>query len=113
MPFRFSLPFLLGTALLVGSVKSDTCSTLKSTHPKIILAFPGSAEYREEQKSYWSTACTYMKPTCLIFPSTSAEVVNVLDVLRANNEPFSVKGRGHNPNKHVARYGQSTVKRES
>jgi hypothetical protein len=44
-----------------------------------------------------------MKPTCLIFPSSSQEIVNVLDVLRTNNEPFSVKGKGHNPNKHLAR----------
>jgi hypothetical protein len=105
MFLRSFLPLVLGTVFLAGSVKSDTCSTLASTYPKITLAFPGSAAYREEQKSYWSTACTYMKPTCLIFPSSNQEVVNVLDVLRTNNEPFSVKGRGHNPNKHLARYG--------
>jgi hypothetical protein len=105
MPFPSIFPLLLVTAFLAVSVKSDTCSTLKSTYPNITLAFPGSAAYQEEQTSYWSIGCTHMKPTCLIFPSSNPEIINVLDVLRTNNEPFSVKGRGHNPNKHLARYG--------
>jgi hypothetical protein len=96
----------LGAAALLASpaFAADSCSLIKSTYPNILLEFPGSAGYREEQKSYWSTICTNMKPTCLIFPATPEQVAEALSILRASNEPFSIKGKGHNPNAGMARY---------
>ena len=95
-------------ALLSGPVfAADSCSIIKTSYPNIVLEFPGSQGYREEQKSYWSKACTNMKPTCLILPTTPEQVVQTLGILRASNEPFSIKGRGHNPNKGMARYVRS------
>jgi FAD/FMN-containing dehydrogenase len=39
-----------------------------------------------------------MTPTCILFPKTPADVVQIVKLLGTNDEKFAVKGGGHMPN---------------
>ncbi|KAK0754422.1 hypothetical protein B0T18DRAFT_386301 [Schizothecium vesticola] len=91
-----ALPLLHVLALL-RIAAADTCTTI-AVNTTIEVATPLALTYVTEQQDYWSTSCAALRPSCIIFPRTAAEVSTVLSVLHANNEPFAVKSGGHNPN---------------
>lgn len=83
--------------LLSGLALADTCSTLKSIS-NIDVTDPLDLSYLDEQNKYWSTSCSALKPTCIIFPKDADEVSAIIKVLNNNTENFAIKSGGHNPN---------------
>lgn len=83
--------------VLSGLALADTCSTLKSIS-NIDVAEPLDLSYIDEQNDYWSTSCSSMIPSCILFPQTVDEVAAIVKVLSNSTERFAVKSGGHNPN---------------
>ncbi|KAI2615267.1 FAD-binding domain-containing protein [Hypoxylon sp. NC1633] len=83
--------------LLSGLALADTCSTLKDIS-NIDVTNPLDLSYLSEQDDYWSTSCSAMKPTCIIFPKNAEEVAAIVKILNNNTENFAIKSGGHNPN---------------
>jgi FAD/FMN-containing dehydrogenase len=80
---------------------ADTCSDAsKLTNIEIKRTL--SIEYTTEQNNYWSTACSAQQPSCILFPSTAADVAAIVRILNQNNDTFVVKSGGHNANKGFA-----------
>ncbi|KAK4119575.1 FAD-binding domain-containing protein [Parathielavia appendiculata] len=85
----------------VSSVSADTCSEVRD-NTDIEVSSPLQLAYIDEQTDYWSASCSALKPSCIIFPRSAAEVAAVLRVLNTNNEKFAVKSGGHSPNNYYA-----------
>ncbi|KAI0840375.1 FAD-binding domain-containing protein [Hypoxylon sp. FL0890] len=88
---------LASAAVLSGLAHADTCSTLKEIS-NIEVTENLDLSYLEEQNDYWSTSCSAMKPSCIIFPKDADEVAAIVKVLNNNTENFAIKSGGHNPN---------------
>jgi len=87
------------SALLFPTFGSaDTCSSVEALGT-INVSRPLNPSYILEQTEYWSTSCSSLLPSCIIFPKTTAEVSSIIKIIAANNEPFAVKSGGHNPNR--------------
>lgn len=89
-------------SLLLPLVAANTCSTVQSAAPSVEASFPLSLAYTTHSKDYWSTTCAALKPTCILFPSSAAEVAAIVDILRENDDTFAIKSGGHNPNDYFA-----------
>lgn len=92
---------LLSLVLSISLVYADTCSELRD-NTDIDVSGPFKLSYLDEQAEYWSASCSALKPSCIIFPKTPAEVAAVIRVLNTNNEKFAVKSGGHSPNNYYA-----------
>ncbi|KAK8126862.1 FAD binding domain-containing protein [Apiospora kogelbergensis] len=94
---------LLGLLATAGAaLAANTCDTVKDT-TSIQVNKRFSIDYTNEQQEYWSAACTNaLKPSCILFPKSPAEVQAVVSILNTNNETFAVKSGGHNPNNYFA-----------
>ncbi|KAI1378485.1 FAD-binding domain-containing protein [Hypoxylon crocopeplum] len=92
-----NLGLLASAVILSGLALADTCSTLKEIS-NIDISDPLDLSYLSEQNEYWSTSCSALKPTCIIFPKDVEEVAAIVRVLNNNTENFAIKSGGHNPN---------------
>ncbi|KAI1277128.1 hypothetical protein F5Y07DRAFT_113986 [Xylaria sp. FL0933] len=95
---RSSLLLLLLPATLS---RADTCSTI-AANTNIDVAYPLDLDYISEQSKYWSTSCSALKPTCILFPTSAAEVSTIIQTINEGNENFAIKSGGHNPNDHFS-----------
>ncbi|KAH8648430.1 hypothetical protein BX600DRAFT_490161 [Xylariales sp. PMI_506] len=86
---------------LVRLVQGDTCSEVAAT-TSVDVADPISLEYISEQDDYWSTSCSALLPSCILFPTTADEVAAIVKILATNNETFAVKSGGHSPNNYFS-----------
>lgn len=82
-------------------VYADTCSEVRD-NTDIEVSSPLQLAYTAEQTEYWSASCSALKPSCIIFPRSAAEVAAVMRVLNTNNEKFAIKSGGHSPNNYYA-----------
>lgn len=89
-------------ALVVPFVSADTCSSVQTAAPSVQVSYPLSLAYTSHSKDYWSTTCAALKPTCILFPSSAAEVAAIVDILKTNTDRFAIKSGGHNPNDYFA-----------
>jgi hypothetical protein len=90
------------TAFLLRLAHADTCSDVEAL-TGIDVARPLELAYIDEQNEYWSEACSLLKPSCIIFPTTADEVAAVVRILNDNEgENFAVKSGGHNPNNYFS-----------
>lgn len=87
---------LLST-LIFSVAYADTCSSVEAIGG-IEVTYPLDLAYIEEQTQYWSTTCSALLPSCIIFPKSAEEVSTVVKFLANSSEPFAVKSGGHNPN---------------
>ncbi|KAG8169738.1 hypothetical protein KVR01_000483 [Diaporthe batatas] len=76
---------------------ADTCSSVEALR-YINVSRSLDLAYIEEQSQYWSTSCSALTPSCIIFPKSAEEVATVVTILANNSETFAVKSGGHNPN---------------
>ncbi|KAI1178818.1 hypothetical protein F4777DRAFT_63078 [Nemania sp. FL0916] len=81
--------------------RADTCSTIAST-TDIDVAYPLSLDYISEQNKYWSTSCIALKPSCILFPTSAAEVSVIIQTINEGDEHFAIKSGGHNPNNYYS-----------
>ncbi|KAH6887749.1 FAD binding domain-containing protein [Thelonectria olida] len=94
----------LSLLLLPSSATTmHSCPTVK-THTNIEMHTYPDAEYTVEQSEYWSTACSALKPSCIVYPKTAREVAEMVHIINdiENNDHFAVKSGGHNPNNYFA-----------
>ncbi|KAF2030280.1 FAD-binding domain-containing protein [Setomelanomma holmii] len=96
-PSHFATVVPAASLLLFSLVAADTCSQVGAINATEVKRSP-SVEYLSEQLNYWSTGCSALKPSCILFPKTAQEVATIVQVLNENNETFAVKSGGHNPN---------------
>ncbi|KAL5396522.1 hypothetical protein PMIN06_001612 [Paraphaeosphaeria minitans] len=94
MLFLLFLSFLLTFA---RTALADTCSSVEALR-YIDVARSLDLAYIKEQTQYWSTSCSALLPSCIIFPKSAEEVSTVVKVLANTTERFAVKSGGHNPN---------------
>jgi hypothetical protein len=79
------------------SVLADSCSSVEALG-YINVTRPLNLAYIEEQTQYWSTSCSALLPSCIIFPKTVEEVSAVVQIIFNTTERFAVKSGGHSPN---------------
>lgn len=94
-----SIPLLV--PLFASVVLGDTCSEI-SLNTDIEVTSPLDVSYLSEQTDYWSASCSALKPSCIIFPKSAAEVSAVIQILNTNNEKFAIKSGGHSPNNYFS-----------
>lgn len=82
---------------LARSALADTCSSVEALR-YINVTRSLDLAYIEEQSQYWSTSCSALLPSCIIFPKSTEEVSTVVKILANTTESFAVKSGGHNPN---------------
>ncbi|KAJ8122543.1 hypothetical protein O1611_g9811 [Lasiodiplodia mahajangana] len=92
---------LLLVLLQAALGRADTCSTIAQT-TDIDVAYPLSLDYIDEQNKYWSTSCIALKPSCILFPTSAAEVSVIIQTLNQGDESFAIKSGGHNPNNYFS-----------
>lgn len=98
------LPLLFFAAVcsvLIRSVRADTCSSVEALG-YINVTRSLDLAYIEEQTQYWSTSCSALLPSCIIFPKSAEEVSTVVKILANTTEKFAVKSGGHNPNNYFS-----------
>lgn len=90
---------LLSSVLLVlaGIASADSCKEVEALR-YINVTRALDLAYIEEQTQYWSTSCSALLPSCIIFPKSVQEVSTVVKIIAATDERFAVKSGGHNPN---------------
>ncbi|KAF2703693.1 FAD-binding domain-containing protein [Pleomassaria siparia CBS 279.74] len=88
---------VLFALLLASFAYADTCTEIEALGT-INITRPLSTAYTIQQAEYWSTACSALLPSCIIFPKTAAEVSSIIKIIAKSNERFAVKSGGHNPN---------------
>ncbi|KAK4220792.1 hypothetical protein QBC38DRAFT_163328 [Podospora fimiseda] len=93
--------FSLIGLLLPSLISADTCSEI-SLNTNIEVANPLAVTYTTEQIDYWSASCSALKPSCILFPKSAAEVSTILQVLNTNTEKFAIKSGGHSPNNYFS-----------
>jgi FAD/FMN-containing dehydrogenase len=98
---RFAIVASSLFACLVQTAVGDTCATVAGTTAIGIKRNP-ALQYTQEQLNYWSTGCGALKPSCQLYPTTTAEVAAIVRILNSNNDTFVTKSGGHNANKGFA-----------
>ncbi|KAF2839981.1 FAD-binding domain-containing protein [Patellaria atrata CBS 101060] len=97
-----SLRLIIVSAIGVARLAyADTCATIEALG-NINVTRPLHPAYIIEQTQYWSTSCSALKPSCIIFPNSAAEVATIVKVLNNSTEHFAVKSGGHNPNNYFS-----------
>ncbi|PVI05955.1 FAD-binding domain-containing protein [Periconia macrospinosa] len=95
------LLFAAVCSVFFGLVQADTCSSVEALG-YINVTRSLDLAYIEEQTQYWSTSCSALKPSCIIFPKSAEEVSTVVQILANTTEQFAVKSGGHNPNNYFS-----------
>ncbi|ROT43687.1 FAD binding domain-containing protein [Sodiomyces alkalinus F11] len=98
----FMFRLVLAVATLASVSLADTCDDVTALGGIEVVSHRLSLQYIREQKQYWSTAAGDLKPSCLLYPQTTDELVAIVSILRDNNETFAVKSGGHNPNNYFS-----------
>ncbi|KAH8703112.1 putative FAD dependent oxidoreductase, partial [Talaromyces proteolyticus] len=87
---------------LLGAIvpaAADICSNIKTASSSSdILSEPLSLAYETEIQNYWSAACSGLRPTCMVFPTSAEEVSDIIQALQQTDDLFAVKSGGHMPN---------------
>lgn len=88
---------ILGLLSPIAVAASYVCDTIAST-TNIELETPFTIQWTTEQSHYWSSACSNLHPSCILYPETADEVSAIVRVLNNSTEKFAIKSGGHNPN---------------
>jgi hypothetical protein len=90
----FNILYLL---LAARSTFADSCSSIEDLG-YINVTRPLNLAYIQEQTEYWSTSCSALLPSCIVFPKTVEEVSAAVQIIANTTERFAVKSGGHSPN---------------
>ena len=75
---------------------ADICSTVQTETNAV--QEPLSTAYESELQDYWSEACSALRPTCIVFPTSAEEVSEIITTLHGTDDLFQIKSGGHMPN---------------
>lgn len=95
--FSSNIALLIPFLSLFQAIAADTCSQVTALNT-LNIKRRFELEYTQEQQNYWSTGCGALKPSCILYPKSTEEVADIVEILVQNNETFAVKSGGHNPN---------------
>ncbi|KAJ9194128.1 putative FAD dependent oxidoreductase [Paecilomyces variotii] len=87
---------LAASAALYSVTAADFCDTIKAENVEV--DGPLSVQYEETLTKYWSAACSALRPSCILAPSSAAEVADIISALHSTDDLFAVKSGGHMPN---------------
>ncbi|KAK2591832.1 hypothetical protein QQS21_010471 [Conoideocrella luteorostrata] len=91
-------PYTLAVALAGTASTSTSCCNQIRHHLPSLTSFPGSAHYNTTESSYWSLQESDLQPACIIHPTSSQHVSQVMSVVSKDPDClFAIKGRGHSP----------------
>jgi FAD/FMN-containing dehydrogenase len=90
--------FTILNPLMAATAQADLCSTLQTAG--ITVEYPLALNYTTDLLHYWSAACSNLKPTCMLAPSSAQEVADIIVALQQQDDDdlFAVKSGGHMPN---------------
>lgn len=78
---------------------SRTCADIASQLPNRV-AYPGDEAYNTSEKSYAYANQQTQKPSCIVQPSSAADVAAAVNVLRKSpHVPFAIRSGGHATNR--------------
>lgn len=76
----------------------ETCKEVSQTIPGAVK-YSGDSEYTEENRDYYNLALVDLKPACIVFPSSTEQVSQIVKILGNHKDvQFVVKSGGHSPN---------------
>ncbi|KAM5471088.1 hypothetical protein MauCBS54593_003426 [Microsporum audouinii] len=89
---------LLGaTAAAASFPNSRLCLKLLAQGVEVDL--PHTTDYETEQQNYWSTACSALRPDCIIAPKNARDMARAVAAIQESNTTrFAIKSGGHSPN---------------
>lgn len=61
------------------------------------MTLPGNATYATILGDYWSQQESALQPSCILTPSTTAQIATALPILTQGQCPLAIKGQGHAP----------------
>lgn len=97
MRFASSIKYILGFCTAFSTLAAaDICQTLKQQNENVDYA--ASIQYETEINHYWSAACSDLRPSCMLFPSSAEQVADIVRALQDTDDFFAVKSGGHMPN---------------
>jgi hypothetical protein len=94
---RASIFYPFYALLSAKNALADSCSSIEALG-YINVTRSLNLAYIEEQTQYWSTSCSALLPSCIVFPRTVQEVSAIVQIISNTTERFAVKSGGHNPN---------------
>ncbi|KAK2882714.1 hypothetical protein FQN49_000076 [Arthroderma sp. PD_2] len=96
---------LLGATVVASSSSSSSSSSpnnqlcLKLMSQGVEVDLPQSSDYETEQMNYWSTACSSLRPDCIIAPKNAHDMARAVAAIQESNTTrFAIKSGGHSPN---------------
>lgn len=91
------MKYILGFSVAFSTLAvADICQTLKNHNETVDYAL--SIDYETQINHYWSAACSDLRPSCMLFPSSAEEVADIVRTLQDTDDFFAVKSGGHMPN---------------
>ncbi|KAI1741698.1 FAD binding domain-containing protein [Xylaria scruposa] len=87
--------WLLAAFVIVATcLGQDCCNTLSGKFPSIQVYRSQTSSFVERIKSYFSISAA-LEPWCIVLPSTTQEVSEVIQTLAAHQCPFGIQSGGH------------------
>ncbi|KAF2478385.1 FAD-binding domain-containing protein [Lindgomyces ingoldianus] len=95
--FSLWILYIAFLGLFAVPTYGDACSFIEAIGT-VNVTRPLDPAYVYEQTQYWSTSCSALKPSCIIFPNSAAEVASIAKIIANTTESWAIKSGGHNPN---------------
>ncbi|KAL4899455.1 hypothetical protein BDW74DRAFT_163452 [Aspergillus multicolor] len=95
---------LLALALSASAAKAtgpgpEACSNLtQALGSKTVVSNAWNMNYIDSVKSYFNTEQSKFKPSCIVYPTSAADVSVAIKAIRHSESRFAIKAGGHNPN---------------
>ncbi|EGE00064.1 hypothetical protein TESG_07387 [Trichophyton tonsurans CBS 112818] len=90
---------LLGVSTAAGFSYQNSRLCLKLLAQGVEVDLPNSTDYETEQQNYWSSACTALRPDCIIAPKNAQDMSRAVAAIQESKTTrFAIKSGGHSPN---------------
>ncbi|KAF3481867.1 uncharacterized protein GIQ15_04626 [Arthroderma uncinatum] len=94
---KAALALLGATSVAASFANNRLCLKLLAQGVEVDL--PTTSDYETEQINYWSTACSSLRPDCIIAPKNAQDMARAVAAIRESNTTrFAIKSGGHSPN---------------
>ncbi|KAJ0120688.1 FAD binding domain-containing protein [Diaporthe amygdali] len=80
-----------------GNSSDTTCYALAAILANAVF-FPGDTTYNSSEASYAYVQQQIQRPSCIVKPSSTAEVSSVVKILQSSSSAFAIKSGGHATN---------------
>jgi len=85
------------TEALPSAATVQACTAISIALPKKLF-LPNTPEYTKENKDYYHTGLSELKPACIVFPTSASDVSTIVKTLNNFKDvDFVIKSGGHSP----------------